>query len=557
MRLLWLLFARAAYEWQGGFEGDGHIYMAVGRGILNGLLPYKDLFETKPPGMFVISALSLHWFNSIALGNVLQAVVTLGLAAVTTAGIWVICRPQWKDAHGKITILASIGAGAFIGLYASIRSGGFQTESFGAFFVALYLLILIVAEKRQSWLLPFLGGISVMIAAGLKEPFVLGAAGGAVLLLSGWKNWLRLFVFPLAVAGICGLLLLYVTGWWQPYIDIYLGHMFGSHLSIFGPTWVRALFIEKTWSDLLNFSRPLGFVFAALFLSAWWMSANAAESMRSKIAFFLSASIAAITFFLTRSIVFSLFAAGKPESQALLTALGILAVGFALLGAVNIGFVGKEEGQKNIGVAARFLLFFYLLLQINGIGGDFVGHQFGFSTPFYIALFLVWTRQLHSRTHEKRGWLFAVGCLALVTVFLPIRQDGAQLNDFLKGETILRTEAASFDAMLTACTIDRYTIVGEVPVDLWAYTTHSPMGPAFFQYALNYPLTWIKPDSFFIDSHLYNVEKALVVVVPEKNGRPIPDEIVSYIQTHFTQTPPSCAGTYKNPPGSIVLFRNS
>jgi hypothetical protein len=38
---------------------DYLLYTVVGRGILNGLTPYIDLFESKPPGMFLLAAVSL------------------------------------------------------------------------------------------------------------------------------------------------------------------------------------------------------------------------------------------------------------------------------------------------------------------------------------------------------------------------------------------------------------------------------------------------------------------------------------------------------------------
>lgn len=41
-------------------DSDVLLYFAAGRGILNGLSPYIDIFETKPPGMFLLSALSLR-----------------------------------------------------------------------------------------------------------------------------------------------------------------------------------------------------------------------------------------------------------------------------------------------------------------------------------------------------------------------------------------------------------------------------------------------------------------------------------------------------------------
>jgi hypothetical protein len=44
-----------ALEARGAINSDGIAYLIVGRGILNGLRPYADLFESKPPGMYFLS----------------------------------------------------------------------------------------------------------------------------------------------------------------------------------------------------------------------------------------------------------------------------------------------------------------------------------------------------------------------------------------------------------------------------------------------------------------------------------------------------------------------
>lgn len=48
-------FSRYLYELDGPFTWDTTIYYAVGKGMSHGLLPYWDLFETKPPMIFFLS----------------------------------------------------------------------------------------------------------------------------------------------------------------------------------------------------------------------------------------------------------------------------------------------------------------------------------------------------------------------------------------------------------------------------------------------------------------------------------------------------------------------
>ena len=69
------VFLRLFYEIQGAYTGDSPIYWAMGRGILNGRTPYIDLFETKPPGIFLLSALSIALTGGPMLGTVIQTLI--------------------------------------------------------------------------------------------------------------------------------------------------------------------------------------------------------------------------------------------------------------------------------------------------------------------------------------------------------------------------------------------------------------------------------------------------------------------------------------------------
>jgi len=71
------LLARCYYELSGVMYGDTMIFQTVGRGMLNGLKPYSGLFETKPPGIFMMHALSLWLFDSQLLVKILQVLALL------------------------------------------------------------------------------------------------------------------------------------------------------------------------------------------------------------------------------------------------------------------------------------------------------------------------------------------------------------------------------------------------------------------------------------------------------------------------------------------------
>jgi hypothetical protein len=53
-----LIGIRLWYEAHTVYNVDTPLYWTIGHGILKGLVPYRDLYETKPPGIFLVSALS-------------------------------------------------------------------------------------------------------------------------------------------------------------------------------------------------------------------------------------------------------------------------------------------------------------------------------------------------------------------------------------------------------------------------------------------------------------------------------------------------------------------
>ena len=111
------------YESKGALTPDVLIYLTVGRGILNGLRPYVDLFESKPPGIFYLSSISLL-FGGTFFMRVLQAgnllCLPFGLVLFT-----------WKKRDWMGVLIAFL-FGALLALRAEEVAGGLQTEIFGS-----------------------------------------------------------------------------------------------------------------------------------------------------------------------------------------------------------------------------------------------------------------------------------------------------------------------------------------------------------------------------------------------------------------------------------------
>ena len=67
--------------WRVRISGDLNLYFSVGRGLLNHLQPYADLFEDKPPGIFFLSALSLALTGDNKLYSLCSMLSLLGIVA--------------------------------------------------------------------------------------------------------------------------------------------------------------------------------------------------------------------------------------------------------------------------------------------------------------------------------------------------------------------------------------------------------------------------------------------------------------------------------------------
>lgn len=246
------LLARCYYELSGVLYGDAMIFQTVGRGMLNGLKPYSGLFETKPPGIFLIHAASLWLFDSQLFVKILQVLALLVIPLmVFVPAVHFMAERSAKER--QILTLTSMLFGLVISLYTANQAGMGLTESYGVAAVLLYLFFLLRPKPKILLL-----GLLMLIAVGLKEPFVLIILSCVVLLK---QNILRGFVYPLLVAIVLGLSILFVLGYLEPFFSVYLKHMFGFHVhqhTVALP--IRALEIWRTFINMGAYS--------------WWLAGS-------------------------------------------------------------------------------------------------------------------------------------------------------------------------------------------------------------------------------------------------------------------------------------------
>ncbi len=170
---------------------DSGVYLYIGQQILDGHLPYRDLWDHKGPLIFYINALGV-WLTPGTLWGIWGVQWAL-LSGTVFMGYFVMQRAWGKAA----ALFGSVFWG--VHLYA-VLGGGNHVEEYSLFFEFLALMLFWQAEKTQThyW---FEGGMGVTVALSfLLRPnnLGMGAAIGAFLLLRAFfvaprrRAWFRL-----------------------------------------------------------------------------------------------------------------------------------------------------------------------------------------------------------------------------------------------------------------------------------------------------------------------------------------------------------------------------
>ncbi|MBM3227402.1 hypothetical protein FJZ27_00865 [Candidatus Peribacteria bacterium] len=535
----WDLFFRFIHESRVPYMGDSNFFMTVGRGILNGLMPYRDLIETKPPAIFLLSAASLWLSGDMVLAHLVQV---CAIAVVCVALITPVClRTSSLPYNHFLSLLAGVVVSLALILYSADRSGEFYPESFGAAFGLLYVWILLStpANVTLSWRLG--AALCLLGAIGFKEPFVFTLLAAALILWRNRKTFHHIFLFPLLMASVLGSVLLALLGWFQAYVFTYLPFMIWQRPQAANdPLWVRGLFADLVWQDFMAFSPFLGILLALIFLGVLYLNIRKQNAVRQSVVLtaILFAPIAGASYAIT-------FLHSKPWAQILL-ACSIVAWICVYLQWQSRG--KGQEGEEYCWRIFRLLLAGYLMILAPGTVANFLGHHLVFLIPSFAALLfsiLDWKSD-HS---GKYGLFITIAVFASFTLLFHNRVDLRARRENLLGSQIIAEEIAqSIDVLLSSCGINRYMHVGSFNIPYFAFTSHSPLGPGFFQAKLNNGLLHAS-----FERNLHSTE--ILVVGSEIPTLREADGL--YIQSNFSRTPFPCARLWDPPNGVSVLFRVS
>ncbi|XYH95318.1 glycosyltransferase family 39 protein [Sorangium sp. So ce1128] len=160
-----------------GYGRDQGIYAMVARAMLDGGMPYRDAFDFKPPGIFLIYALARALFGPAQWG--VRALEVLGLAGMCLAMVSLAGRAFGDRRVGIVAAALAVLVHAQLDFWHTA-----QPESFGGMLTS-FALLAATPRGRAGAPRPAPGAAALVVsgalfgAAGLLKPPLAG--GGVVL----------------------------------------------------------------------------------------------------------------------------------------------------------------------------------------------------------------------------------------------------------------------------------------------------------------------------------------------------------------------------------------
>lgn len=471
------------YELNHDYTADTPLYWTVSRGLLNGISPYSGLYENKPVGVFFIYALSFLLTDDIIIYNCFSFLCLLVIAFLPF-----ICTLKYlkkKNTYNKFEFIMyssiSLTCGFLLMVYSQRRGEYFQPEILGAAFICLYFWAIMhikwkkgeKSNRKSNIIWTILAAIFAMCGVIMKEPFAVIAVAGGLLLVESIRDFFSRIVIPLCIGAVIAISMLLITDILHDYIQIYIGHMFGEHISLYGSPFERALNINKIFQDLGKHSGVL--------------------------------SLAVLIFIVL--ILLQIYKAKNLNIKARIWKLSSL-------------------------IIAIFLTSFAV-----GLGGQYFGHHYVFATPIYMLIIIIGCRLISEFIHTKHITLIALSNVILIFALLGQINFSesisyAKLNSERYNNIV--TEAKYVDALLDYYDEDTYQYLGFNGKDcFYGLTKHSPKGPIFVQDAYNFD----SEDNWFSQNLIKQLDEVNIVILDEFNMPALNDKVQEILDTEFTTEP--------------------
>jgi hypothetical protein len=412
-----LLGVRVWYEALGPYNVDTPLYWTVGRWMLHGLVPYRDLYETKPPGIFMLSAVSYLLTSGFGLTHVTQIFSLLFVALAPLAYVPKLVRTRSSALLDAPVFLSLWAVVLLIAAYVADRGSAVQVETHGLVGVVGYTLLLGKPGRNA-----FLGrALGALVCIGMKEPFFLSLVAAYLVTTPTVRRLWSDLVGPLALASVVGTIVLLTFGWFTAYTRIYLKSMLGAHVNLAGTPVSRTVTaLDLTWNNVQEYSTLLpALLVYCMGVYLFLPDAGSASPL------------------------------GHTGQRFQALVLGLLLVGLA------VGMGGTFYEHHYIFALPVLLATLFVLMARCGDGSS--AHTWLRAGFVGLALATVCVKWTPAKVYRERAAAIAA-------------QDAAA-----------RESAEVIDSLMDRLHVDRYLFLGPGGYMPFAYTRHAPLGPLFFQ----------------------------------------------------------------------------
>lgn len=482
LKCIVMFFMRGIFFLYGARVPDAQLYWTVGRAILNGFKPYIDIYENKPPGVFILSATSFYFFHDGTIGFVLDALILWILPALFAYFLYRSLR-RTSAVHINFWLRFTLifFSGCLLLLYGSNVAGPWQTEFYASFFAILYVFLL--WERQQKWTVSdtIFACALMLLSMGFKEPFFLTFIGIALCMITDRRKFFYCFVLPITLTACFSVFLLYALGYGHGYFQVHLLAMLGHRVVQYSPILLRPFYLLKLLMNLWDFFPLFAIIPLLLFCS-------------------------------------------------------------------TVMIASRSNVRRIVRIALLCFSFFIAYMSV-GIGGDFQVHHFAGMVPYYFALLIIVSTYLNLLS---RSLLLVISmCTVLVALsffFVPLslsdQSYADQLRDIRLEDERAQTIAQSVDALLDACSIDRYFVIGEPRFFSW--TRHTPLN--FFLFSAVEHIS--RFGRVIAKRHFDAMGKAQIIFLPQSgydfqpgnaSEQAVSKVLASFLQTSFTTRLPDCA----------------
>lgn len=529
----WDLAMRGWYEIVIPYDHDGLLFAGMGRGLLNGLILYEDLFDLHQPGIILLSALSLHFFHTMGLVHAAEAAILVAIPCVVAFGASFILKGNESRPLRWIGIAAAWIFGASLALYATQLSdyvGGLRPEIFGAFFGILYVVLLVEDDGRESILLTVVRGVLLFLAICFVLPLLFSTLAGALLLSRTFRSFVKRFIVPLCFVPFFSIALLWGMGSIRSYFFHTIPFVLLYQKSSM-PLVLRALSVDQLWGSLHAFSPFLGAVVVLLLVGTLLLPIRLARAEVSRY-FLVLASTVVLVIFLYRffrefPFILSLaFHSCFSGSQCFLFPFGALyfsvIVFLFFIWSVSLVrfWVKTKRSQRTLILKShgRALAGLYLGGLTVSISIVFGARHLPMVLPVYVAFFLLFLQYASLRWQSTFTRSFFSVMVFLVVCSTLIHRnivDVGAVRSMEKDVAPMVEAAALVDETLRRCNLDRYLpLVPTGTLDIVGYTEHSPSGLVLYEglrsHIMNIPSLHEKMVRELQESHLIVLPAGIV-----------------------------------------------